>query len=150
MCVSTLLLKIFRLSFPFSLQCTQGCRERPFLPYAGVRVSQEGQLCRVQPTVHQILSRYLPLPTREETEDQREDVTCSESLRVWDRCPVQGSSSHSTLPFQNPPFPDFYFAANPSDHPAGLIRADLGETHYQCCPGGLGIWQCFQEETGKK
>lgn len=77
-------------------------------------------------------------------------MTCSESLRIWDRFPVQGSPGPSTLPFRNPLFPYFYFSTNPSDHPGSVIGANLGETHYQQCPGGLGIWKCFGEEMGKK
>ena len=32
----------------------------------------------------------------------------------------------------------------------GVIRAHLEETHYQHPPGGLGVWECFREEMGKK
>lgn len=72
-------------------------------------------------------------------------VTCSEPLRDW-RALLAAAHCLSG----NFHFLIFISLQIPATTRAGVIRADLGETHYQRCPGGLGIWKCFGEEMGKK
>lgn len=88
--------------------------------------------------IHLFISARKPKP-------RERRAVCSESLKVWDWFPVQGSSGLSgTLHFLI-----FISLQISADHPS-VIRADLGETHYQQRPGGLGICKCFWEEMGKK
>lgn len=137
----------------------QSCSEHPFLSYACEGFSRmcpgEGQLCwgpfHTLPDISTLFFQVIHFSGQvRKLRPRKSTVTYSESLRVWARFPVQGPWGPSTLPFRNRPFPYFYFSTNPSDHPGSVIRADLGETHYQHRPGGLGIWKCFGEEMGKK